>query len=250
MRTVVLGSSGLMGSRIVGALQRSGVEVVEASKSTGVDAITGEGLSQALAFADTLIDVTNFGSFGGNDALQSFKQAGSNLLTAARDAEIQHYIVLSVVGADQLVENDYFRAKLVQENLVRSSGVPYTIVRSTQFFETLGGIVDASEVDGALALPVVDLQPIAADEAAAIIARVGQQKAKYRTVDLGGPEASQLCDLARELLSAHQDNRAIVSSPTALYFGVALRGNALLPARPFASGTETFHDWLSRGLQT
>lgn len=248
MKTVVVGSSGLMGSRIVDALRRQGVEVFEASKHTGVNVLTGEGLLSAFHQADVVIDATNSGSFGEGNALSFFKEAGANLLSAARDAKIRHYLVLSVVGANFLVENDYFRAKVVQENLLRASGVPHTVVRSTQFFEALNGVLDASIANGMALLPSIELQAIAADEAAQILAALSQEKAKQGTFNVGGPASAPLTELARELFTFNEDNRPILADPAALYFGVSLAADALLPPNPYASGKLTFHDWLSQSL--
>ncbi|CAH0340868.1 NmrA family NAD(P)-binding protein [Rhizobium sp. CECT 9324] len=248
MKVVVVGASGTMGSKIVGALKRNGIDVVEASGRTGANALTGEGLDAAFSGADTVIDVTNSGAFGTGDSLAFFKQAGQHLLAAAKSAGVRHYLALTVVGSDRLVENDYFRAKLVQENLIRSSGIPYTIIRSTQFFEFLAGIIDTSAVDGALKLPQLRLQPIAADEAANWIAKFCAKKATDSIVELGGPVSTLLTDLARELLTATEDNRPVVTSPDALYFGVATTLEALIPHQIAAAGRLTYHDWLSRTI--
>lgn len=249
MKVAVIGSSGLMGVRIVRALRVAGVDAIEASKSTGVDVLTGEGLADVFAEAEVVIDVTNTGSFGDGDALSFFKTAGKNLLSAANAADIKHYVVISVVGTDQLVENDYFRAKLVQENLVRSSGVPFTIIRSTQFFEYLGGIIEAAAADGTFRFPPVLLTPLAAGEAADIIAQIALQPALWGTAELGGPEIVQLAILAQDLLTAHDDNRPIKIDPQATYFGVPVAANALLPARAHAIGKMKFHDWVAERLR-
>ena len=246
MRIVVVGASGMMGSKIVRALGRSGQSVVEASNKTGVDAIKGVGLDTAFEGADAVIDVTNSGSFGEGDALSFFRQAGKNLVSAAKRAGVPHYLALSVVGAERLVENDYFRAKLVQENLIRASGVPYTIVRSTQFFEFFGGIVNSSTaVEGSLRVANVRLQPISADEAATIVAKHASGKPINSVQEIGGPEPLELLEIARELLAATEDARPVASDPDVAYFGVNLAPESLVPAAKAISGKQSFHDWLS-----
>lgn len=249
MKVVVVGASGTMGSKAVRSLERNGREVVLASTRTGVNVLTGQGLDEAFNGADAVIDVTNFGSFGNGDALAFFKQSGTNLLKAARANGIRHYLTLSVVGAESLVENDYFRAKLVQENLIRASGVPHTIVRSTQFYEFLSGIVGTFANDGPIRLPTLRLQPIAGDEAAAWIAKLAADDPKNATVEIGGPEPADLIDIASELLTITEDNRSVSSDPDARYFGSTVPREGLIPSAPFALGRLTYHDWLSRALQ-
>ncbi|MBV7518842.1 NAD(P)H-binding protein [Ensifer sp. ENS12] len=248
MKVAVIGASGAMGSRIVGRLQRDGHDVVAASKKTGVDALTGKGLGSALEGADVVIDVTNSGSFGEGDALTFFRQSGKNLLGAAKTSGVRHYLTLSVVGTDRMVENDYFRAKLVQENLIRSSGLPYTIVRSTQFFEFFSGIVNASAVDGGLRLPAISVRPVSADEAANWITMLAVAAPHNTIVELGGPQSIELADLARELLTATADNRPVSLDKDALYFGVALPPDGLLPMKQTISGKLSFHDWLTQSI--
>ncbi len=248
MKAVVIGASGTMGSKIAGALERDGHDVVGASTRTGVNAYTGEGLEAALEGADVVIDVTNSGAFGDENALGFFRQAGRNLLTAARSSGVEHYMTLSVVGADRLVENDYFRAKLVQENMIRSSGLPYTIVRSTQFFEFFDGIVNAFATGGAVKVPPIAVRPVAADEAASSIAKLAGESPQNAVIELGGPQTIDLIDLARELLTATEDSRQINLSPEAPYFGVELSREGVLPVRQTISGQLSFHDWLSRSM--
>jgi len=248
MKVVVVGASGTMGSKAVKYLERDGRDVVEASKKVGVNALTGQGLDEAFDGADAIIDVTNFGSFGSGDVLGLFKQAGTNLLTSAKKHNVGHYLVLSVVGAESLVENDYFRAKLVQENLVRASGLPHTIVRSTQFFESLSDIVNTSIDAGVIQLPTLRLQPVAGDEAAAWIAKLSAEEPKNSIVEIGGPEPTNLVDLANELMTITEDARPITSGPEARYFGISVRAEGLIPAMPTALGKLTYHDWLSRTL--
>lgn len=183
--------------------------------------------------------MTNFGSFGSGDALAFFKQSGSNLLKAARRNGVGHYLALSVVGAETLVENDYFRAKLVQENLIRASGIPYTIVRSTQFFEFLSGILGSSAEYGAIRLPALRLQPIAGDEAASWLAKRAGESPSNSIVEIGGPEATNLIDLAGELLTINEDTRPATADPEAQYFGILVPTEGLIPKMPVALGRLT-----------
>ncbi|MBY5312488.1 MULTISPECIES: SDR family oxidoreductase [Rhizobium] len=248
MKVVVVGASGTMGSKAVKYLERDGQDVIEASKKTGVNALTGQGLDEAFYSADAIIDVTNFGSFGSGNVLESFKQAGTNLLMSARKHNVRHFLALSVVGAESLVENDYFRAKLVQENLIRASGLPHTIVRSTQFFEFLSGIVSTSVENGVVKLPSLRLQPVAGDEAAAWIAKLAAEEPKNSIVEIGGPETADLLDLANELMTITEDARPLTSDPEARYFGISVRRESLIPTMPTTLGKLTYHDWLSRTL--
>ncbi len=244
MKIAVIGASGMMGSKIVRILERDGFDITRASTTTGVNAYTGEGVERALSGADAVIDVTNTGSFGETDALDFFRRTSGNLLSAAKASGVRHYLALSVVAVDRLVENDYFRAKLVQENLIRASGLPFTIVRSTQMFEFFNGIVDASAVDETLRVPSVRVQPIAADEAAGAIAKLAIAKPPNSIVEIGGTEAFELVEIAHELLTAAEDSRPVVLDPAARYFGVALSKDGLLPSRMIATGTLSFHEWL------
>jgi uncharacterized protein YbjT (DUF2867 family) len=218
------------------------------STSTGVDAYTGEGLTAALADADVVIDVTNSGSFGDSNALGFFKQAGKNLLAAAKDGGVGHYLALSVVATDRLVENDYFRAKMVQENLIRASGLPYTIVRSAQFFEFFNGIIDLAADGNGFRLSPSLVRPIAADEASTLISRIMIDAPRNDMVEIAGPESVQLDQLAREILTASEDPRSIAIDPEAPFFGVELAKTTLLPGAGALVGTVTFHDWLSRSM--
>ncbi|MGO4355178.1 SDR family oxidoreductase [Rhizobium sp. RAF36] len=246
MKIVVVGASGMMGSKIVRGLERAGQDVVEVSGKSGVDVLSGEGLDAAFADAEVVIDVTNSGTFGEGDALAFFKTAGVNLLEAAKQAGVRHYVVLSIVGVERLVENDYFRAKLVQENLVRASIVPHTIIRSTQFFEFFGGIVNSSGKSGSVRVADVRLQPISADEAAALIARQAVEAPINSILEISGPGPIDLLEIAHELLTATEDARPVTSDQAVSYFGASIARESLLPAATAVSGKLSFHDWLSR----
>lgn len=248
MKITVVGASGMMGSKIVRELERAGQDVNGVSTSSGVNAYTGEGLQAAFADTEVVIDVTNSVSFGDSNALGFFKQAGKNLLAAAKDAGVGHYLVLSVVATDRLVENDYFRAKMVQENLVRASGLPHTVIRSSQFFEFFDGIVNAAAEGNGLRLSPALIRPIAADEASTLISRIMVGPPHNDIVEIAGPEPVQLDHLAREILTATEDARAIAIDPEALFFGVELAKTTLLPGAGVLTGSVTFHDWLSRSM--
>ncbi|WP_371833343.1 SDR family oxidoreductase [Ferirhizobium litorale] len=248
MKITVVGASGMMGSKVVRELERDGQDVTQASTRTGVDAFTGHGLAAAFADAEVVIDLTDTGSFGNRDALEFFRQAGKNMLRAAKEAGVGHYIALSVVGTDRLVENDYFRAKMVQENLVRASGLPHTIIRSTQFLEYFEGIINSTADERGLRLPPAMVQPIAADETATWISRIAVGAARRAVIEIAGPEAIELNELARELLTATQDPRPISVEADAPYFGVELAKDTLLPNEHALEGTVTFHDWLYRAV--
>jgi len=244
MKIAVIGASGLIGSILSRVLDDHGIDTIRASSSSGVDVYRGHGLDEVLAGADVVVDVTNVGSFGETDALDFFKTAGSNLLEAARSANLAHYLVLSVVGAERLVENDYFRAKLVQENLLRASGLPFTVVRSTQFFECFGGIVDQSGSKEVIRLPSIRIQPLSADEAAASIARVALGEPRNSVVEISGPESLKIAELAKELATATEDPRPVEEDISARYFGVRVSKDGLLPGNQAVLASLTFHDWL------
>ncbi len=190
MKITVMGASGRIGARLVQSLRQAAIEVTAASTSLGVNSVTGEGLRPAIAGADVVIDVTNAASFGDNSALGFFTASTQNLLAASADAGVRHYVALSVVGTPRLVESDYFRAKMVQENLIRAARRPYTIVHSTQFFEFIGGVVDMMGIDGAgFRLPSASIMPIAADDVAEMLVQLAMGAARNDTVEIGGKRA-------------------------------------------------------------
>jgi uncharacterized protein YbjT (DUF2867 family) len=245
MKIVVVGGSGFLGAKLVGALGGAGCEVVAASPSTGVNSVTGEGLAEAIASADVVIDVTNPPSLDGDVAMEFFQASGRNLIAAEKAAGVAHHIVLSIVGADRLA-SEYFRAKVAQEELIRASGVPHTIVRSTQFFEFIDAIVAHGTNGDTVRLPKAYLQPIAGDDAAAALMDIALSRPRNGAIEVAGPAAIELVELASELLSARELPRTILSDPCALYFGTALEPRSLIPHTDARLGESTFADWLRR----
>jgi uncharacterized protein YbjT (DUF2867 family) len=243
MKIVVIGGSGLIGTKLVGRLRQSGHEVVAASPSSGVDTITGEGLSEALAGAEVVVDVANSPSFEDNRVLEFFETSGRNLLGAERAAGVGHHVALSVVGTDRLPENGYFRAKVAQENLIKASGIPYTILRSTQFFEFIGGIVEAGADGDVIRLSPALVQPIASDDVAATLADLAAGPPVNGTVEVAGPEPIALDKLAGEVMAANGDGRRVVADIHARYFGSVLNDQSLTPGQNPRIGPTRFEDW-------
>ena len=246
MKIVVIGGSGLIGKKVVTNLRQHGHEVVAASPSSGVNTITGEGLAQALAGAQVVVDLANAPSWEDNAVLAFFETSGRNLLAAEAAAGVGHHVALSVVGTDRLLASGYFRAKMAQEKLIKASPIPYTIVRATQFFEFVGGIAQSATEGQTVRLPPVLMQPIAADDVAAVMADVALAEPLNGTVDLAGPEPIRQDDLVRQFLSATGDARKVVADPNALYYGVAVNDQSLTPGDHPRLGRTRFGDWLSR----
>ena len=218
MKIVVIGGTGLIGSRTVANLRKSDHEVLAASPKSGVDTITGEGLKEATAGAQVVIDLANSPSFADRAVLQFFETSGRNLLAAEAAASVQHHVALSIVGIDR-THNGYFRAKVAQEKLIKASGIPYTIIRSTQFLEFLGGIADSSEDGNKVRLPPVLFQPIAADDVAANVADVALAAPRNGIVEIAGPERAPFNEIVARYLKAVGDPREVVRDPEARYFG-------------------------------
>ena len=245
MRCVVVGGSGLVGARLVAQLRAAGDDVVSASRSTGVDTVTGEGLSDALHGADVVVDVSNAPAFEDGAVLAFFEASGRNLLRAAADAGVGHHIALSVVGTDRLQASGYFRAKRAQERLIEGSGIPHTFGRATQFFEFARGIADAAAAGGTVRLPVALVQPIAADDVARGLAEVARGRPEG-TIELAGPETLPLDDFVRRFLHASDDGRTVIGDPGTAYFGAMLEARTLLPDDGARIGPTRFADWLRR----
>jgi uncharacterized protein YbjT (DUF2867 family) len=245
MKIVVIGGSGLIGKKTVLILRQRGHEVVAASPSTGVNAVTGEGLAQALASARVVVDVANAPSWEDKAVLAFFETSGRNLLAGEATAGVGHHVALSVVGTDRLLASGYFRAKLVQENLIKASAIPYTIVRATQFFEFVGGIAQFATEGQTVRLPPVLMQPIAADDVAAAMADTALAQPLNGTFDLAGPEPIRQDDLVRQSLNATGDARTVITDPKALYYGVAVDDQSLTPGERPRLGPTRFKDWLS-----
>jgi uncharacterized protein YbjT (DUF2867 family) len=246
MRIVVIGGSGLIGTKLVNRLREKGHEVVAASPNSGVNTITGEGLAEALAGAQVVVDLANSPSFEDKAALKFFETAGRNLLAAEATAGVGHHLALSVVGADRLPASGYLRAKMAQENLIEASGIPYTIVRSTQFLEFIGRIVE-SGVDGdAIRLSPALLQPIASDDVADAMADAALGAPVNGMIEIAGPEAWPLDKLARKFLNAKGDRREVIADVHARYYGAELDDRSLTPGDHPRLGSIRFEDWLSR----
>jgi uncharacterized protein YbjT (DUF2867 family) len=246
MKIVVIGGSGLIGKKVVTKLRQRGHEVVAASPSSGVNTVTGEGLAQALAGAQVVVDVANAPSWEDNAVLAFFETSGRNLLAAEAAAGVGHHVALSVVGTDRLLASGYFRAKMAQEKLIKASPIPYTIVRATQFFEFVGGIAQSATEGQTVRLPPVLMQPIASDDVAAVMADVALAKPLNGTFDVSGPEPIRQDDLVRQFLNANGDARKVITDASALYYGINVNDQSLTPGENPRLGTTRFSDWLSR----
>jgi uncharacterized protein YbjT (DUF2867 family) len=246
MKIVVIGGSGLIGSKVVKRLREARHEVIAASPDSGVNTITGEGLSEALAGAQVVVDVANSPSFEDKAALEFFTTSGRNLMAAEAAAGVRHHLGLSVVGTERLLQSGYFRAKMAQENLIKASGIPYTILHSTQFFEFIGGIVKSGAEGDVIRLSPALVQPIASDEVAATLAELALGPPLNATVEVAGPEARPLDKFARKFLAASGDKRKVIADIHARYFGAELDDRSLTPGDDPRLGTVRFEDWLSR----
>src|SRR3982751_1991085 len=222
MRIVVIGGSGLIGKKVVMNLRQHGHEAVAASPSSGVNTVTGEGLAQALAGARVVVDVANAPSWEDSAVLAFFETSGRNLLAAEAAAGVGHHVALSVVGTERLLASGYFRAKMAQEKLIKASPIPYTIVRATQFFEFVSGIAQFATEGQTVRVPPVLMQPIGAEDVAAVMADVALAAPMNGTFVLAGPEPIRQDDLVRQFLSATGDTRVVITDPKALYYGIAV----------------------------
>jgi uncharacterized protein YbjT (DUF2867 family) len=246
MKVVVIGGTGLIGSKLVALLRRRGEEVVAASPDSGVNTLTGEGLPDALAGARVVVDVANSPSFADDAVMNFFVTSGRNLLAAEADAGVAHHVALSVVGTDRLQASGYFRAKLAQESLIKASGIPYTILRSTQFFEFMLRIADSGGDGKAVRVSPALVQPILSDDVVTALADIVRQPAANDTVEVAGPEKFRLDELVRRVLRAKHDNREVTTDVHASYFGAELDDESLIPASaPRLCGTP-FESWLRR----
>ncbi len=246
MKVVVIGGTGLIGSKVVAGLGAHGHEAVAASPNTGVNTLTGEGLAEVLQGASVVVDVSNSPSFEDEAVMEFFRTSTTNLLKAETQAGVAHHVALSVVGTDRLQGSGYFRAKQVQEDLIKTSGNPYSIVHATQFFEFAKGLADGVTVGDTVHLPDAKIQPIVSDDVAAAVARTAVGAPVGGVVEVAGPEAFQLEEFVRMGLTAQNDPRKIVTDPQATYWGAPLQESTLLPG-PDAHIAETrFADWLTR----
>ena len=246
MKIVVVGGTGRLGSQVVAELQRRGHETVAAAPSTGFDTISGAGVDDGLAGAEVVVDVSNAPSFEAEAVLRFFTTSTGTLLAAERKAGTGHHVVLSIVGADRLPDSGYMRGKVAQERLVADGGVPYTIIRATQFFEFLSGIADANTTDGIVRLPSAHLQPIAVSDLAAAVADVAEGPPTGGVVEVAGPEAIGLDELARRVLSATGDPRPVVTDDSVKYFGAAIDDASLTPGSGARIAPTRLDDWLGR----
>jgi uncharacterized protein YbjT (DUF2867 family) len=246
MKIVVIGGTGLIGTKVVKNLHDKGHEVVAASPSKGINSVTGEGLAAALVGAKVVVDVANAPSWEDKAVLNFFETSGRNLLAAEAAAGVGHHVALSVVGTDRLLASGYFRAKMAQENLIKASPIPYTIVRATQFFEFVGGIAQAATEGQTVRLPPVLMQPIVSDDVAAVVADVALAEPLNGTFDLAGPEPIRQDELVRQFLTATGDARTVISDPKALYSGAVVNDQSLTPGDNPRLGPTRFADWLSR----
>ncbi|MBV8125162.1 MAG: SDR family oxidoreductase [Paucibacter sp.] len=246
MKIVVIGGSGLIGSKVVNILREDGHEVVAASPRTGVNAVTGEGLREALAGAQVVVDVANAPSWGDQEVLDFFQTTSRNILLAAAAAGVQHHVALSIVGTDRMPDNGYFRAKVAQEQLIEASGNPYTIVRATQFMEFLGGIADSGMSGGSVHLAPGQFQPIASDDVAAFVAEAAQAKPRNGSFDIAGPERAPLNAFIARYLKAVGDARQVVADPEARYFGGRVGEHSLVPLGEARLGRIGLDEFLRR----
>jgi uncharacterized protein YbjT (DUF2867 family) len=245
MKIVVIGGIGLIGSKVVQNLRQRGHDAVAADLKTGVNTITGEGLDSALADARVVVDVTNSPSFEDAAVLEFFQTSGRNLLKAEVNAGVGHHVALSIVGADRLPDSGYLRAKVAQEQLIEAAGQPYTIIRSTQFFEFLRGIADSATDGDTVSVPTAKLQPIAAQDVAAAVTEAALSDPINGVIEIGGPAAISFTKLIRDVLNADNDPRTVVGAPHARYFGTELTDASLTPGPDARVGPTTFAEWLA-----
>ena len=248
MKIVVIGGTGLIGTKLVNSLRKIGHEVVAASPRSGVNTITGEGLATALAGAQVVVDVANSPSWEDKAVLDFFETSGRNLLAAEAAAGVGHHIALSVVGTERLLASGYFRAKMAQETLIQASPVPYTIVPATQFFEFVDGIVQSATDGQTVRVSPALVQPIVSDDVAAALVQVVIGTPLNGMVELAGPEPIRLDELVRQFLSAQGDTRKVTTDVHALYFGIELNDQSLTPGNNPRIGPTRFEDWLSRSI--
>jgi uncharacterized protein YbjT (DUF2867 family) len=246
MKIVVIGGTGLIGSKLVNKLHVHGHETVPASPDSGVNTVTGEGLAEVLRGASVVVDVSNSPSWEDAEVLKFFETSTRNLLTHEATAGVRHHVALSVVGTDRMPESGYMRAKMAQEKLIQQSSIPYSIVHATQFFEFLKGLADISVVDGKVHLPHVLFQPMSADDVASGVAKVAEGQPVNGMVEIAGPEQFRVDDLVRRRLVAMRDPREVIADPNARYGGAKISERTLLPGNNARLGDSTFEAWLKQ----
>ncbi|MGB9473746.1 MAG: SDR family oxidoreductase [Candidatus Udaeobacter sp.] len=246
MKIVVIGGTGLIGTKVVNNLRHRGHEVIAASPKTGVNTFTGEGLAEALRGAQVVVDVANAPKWEDKAVMEFFQKEGRNLLDAETTAGVRHHVALSIVGADQLPASGYLRAKVAQENLIKASGIPFTIVRSTQFFEFVKGIIQSATQGQTVRLSSALMQPIAADDVATALTGFALAEPINGTVEIAGPEIIRMDELAQRFLSATRDARKVITDAHALYFGTELNDRSLIPGDNARLAPMRFEEWLNR----
>ena len=249
MKITVLGASGLIGSKLVNLLRQEGHDVVAASLASGLNTITGAGLDEALAGAQVVVDVTNSPSFEDKAVLDFFETSGRNIVAAEVKAGVNHHVALSVVGTERLQESGYFRGKMAQENLIKASPIPYTILHSTQFFEFLGAIAKSGTDGQAVHLSPALVQPIASDDVAATLAKIAVSPPVNGIVEVAGPERVGLAELVQRFLIKTGDSRQVLADANARYFGAMLNDQSLTPGANPRIGSRTFEEWFSTSQQ-
>ncbi len=245
MKIVVIGGSGLIGSKVVSILRDRGHEVIAASPSSGVNTITGAGLSEVMTGTDVVVDVANSPSFEDQASLEFFETSGQNLLAEESYAGVKHHVALSVVGTERLLAMGYFRAKLAQEALIKAGTIPYTIVRATQFFEFVGAIAQSGTEGNLVRLPPVLMQPIVSDDVALALADAAVAEPQNNTIEVAGPEPIRMDNLVRLFLIANGDTRQVIADSRALYFSTPVDDQSLVPGDNPHLGSTHYADWLS-----
>jgi len=250
MKIVVIGGTGLIGSKVVEKLSARGHEAVAAAPNTGVNTLTGEGLAEVLKCASVAVDVSNSPSWEDDAVMKFFETSTRNLLAYDAVAGVRHHVALSVVGSERMLESGYFRAKIAQETLIKSSSIPYSIVRATQFFEFIQGIADFSADGNTVRLPSALIQPMAADDVASAMCRVALGSPLNGTVEIGGPEQFPLSEFVRRGLTARKDPREVVADPHALYYGIHVTDTTLIPGGDARLGETRLEDWLRPAISS
>lgn len=245
MKIVVIGGTGLIGSKVVAMLSQKGHHALAAAPSTGVDTVTGQGLAEALTGADVVVDLANSPSFEEGPAMEFFRTAGRNITAAEVKAGVRHHVALSVVGTERLQDSGYFRAKLAQERLIKASPIPYTLLRACQFFEFIRTIADISMVDGAVRLPHTLFQPMAAQDVAAAVAEAALAAPANGMREVGGPVPVHLDDMIAKVLAYDKDPRQVITDPQASYYGIKVDDRSLMPEPDARLGSTTIDWWLA-----
>lgn len=246
MKIVVIGGTGLIGSQLVNQLKNTEHEVIAAAPNTGVDTLTGEGLDAVLQNAQVVVDVSNSPSFEDNAVMNFFKTSNENLLKAEKKAGVKHHLALSVVGTKKLQESGYFRAKQVQEDMIEASGIPYTIVHATQFFEFAAGVLHMSLINDQVVLPDANIQPIASKDVAGFLAKMAVETPKNAILEIGGPKKYNMADWIKQYTTATQKNYKIVSDVKALYTGASIETDTLAPDNAVYLGSTEYSNWIAQ----